>query len=83
MNTRSALNREATLSKLGNETFDLAIIGGGITGAGIALDAASRGMKVALVEQKDFSTAPAVNPPNSSMADCGISKTLRSAWSGK
>lgn len=54
MNTRSALNREATLSKLGNETFDLAVIGGGITGAGIALDAASRGMKVALVEQKDF-----------------------------
>jgi glycerol-3-phosphate dehydrogenase len=34
--------------------FDLLIIGGGITGAGIALDAASRGLKVALVEQKDF-----------------------------
>lgn len=36
------------------EVFDLAIIGGGITGAGIARDAASRGMKVALIEANDF-----------------------------
>lgn len=36
--------------------FDIAVIGGGITGAGIALDAASRGMKVALVEMKDFAS---------------------------
>lgn len=37
-------------------TFDLVVIGGGITGAGIALDAASRGMKVALVEMRDFAS---------------------------
>ncbi|UCE92838.1 MAG: FAD-dependent oxidoreductase, partial [Flavobacteriaceae bacterium] len=42
--------------KLKNESFDLLVIGGGITGAGIALDAASRGLKVALVEQNDFSS---------------------------
>ncbi len=36
------------------EVYDLVIIGGGITGAGVARDAASRGMKVALVEAKDF-----------------------------
>jgi glycerol-3-phosphate dehydrogenase len=36
------------------EPFDLAIIGGGITGAGIARDAAMRGMKVALIDQGDF-----------------------------
>ena len=35
--------------------FDLLIIGGGATGAGIAVDAASRGLKVALVERDDFS----------------------------
>lgn len=36
--------------------FDLLIVGGGATGAGVALDAASRGLKVALVERDDFSS---------------------------
>ncbi len=35
-------------------SFDLIVIGGGITGAGIALDATSRGLKVALIEMQDF-----------------------------
>ena len=38
------------------EELDVLIIGGGITGAGIALDAASRGMKVALIEKNDFAS---------------------------
>ena len=50
----SVSNRDAFLKKLKNEKFDLLIIGGGITGAGIALDAASRGLKTALVEKNDF-----------------------------
>ncbi len=50
----SIFQRPAIVSKLQSETFDLLIIGGGITGAGIALDAASRGLKVALVEKNDF-----------------------------
>lgn len=52
--TFSFKDRDQNLRRLENETFDLAIIGGGITGAGVARDAASRGMKVALVEAKDF-----------------------------
>lgn len=36
------------------EEFDLLIVGGGATGAGVAVDAASRGLKVALVERDDF-----------------------------
>jgi glycerol-3-phosphate dehydrogenase len=54
MNQHSALNRTKTISLLKDQIYDLIIIGGGITGAGIALDAASRGMKVALIEKKDF-----------------------------
>jgi glycerol-3-phosphate dehydrogenase len=50
----SALHRNEIITKLSSETYDVLVIGGGITGAGIALDAASRGMKVALIEQKDF-----------------------------
>ncbi len=46
--------RAATLHRLATEEFDLCIIGGGASGAGCALDAALRGLKVALVERDDF-----------------------------
>ena len=49
------MNREANLARLKTEDFDLLIIGGGATGTGIAVDAASRGLSVALVEKQDFS----------------------------
>ena len=48
--------REAALDALEHERFDLLIIGGGINGAGIARDAALRGLRVALVEQSDFAS---------------------------
>lgn len=49
------MTRAALIAKLqSGETFDLLVIGGGATGCGIALDAASRGLKVALVEKGDF-----------------------------
>jgi glycerol-3-phosphate dehydrogenase len=38
-----------------DDVFDILIVGGGATGAGVAVDAASRGLKVALVERDDFS----------------------------
>lgn len=50
----SAHQRKKNLERLSHEQFDIAIVGGGITGAGVARDAASRGMKVALVESRDF-----------------------------
>jgi glycerol-3-phosphate dehydrogenase len=46
--------REDALEALQGERFDLVVIGGGITGAGVALDAASRGYSVALVERDDY-----------------------------
>lgn len=46
--------RSETLSALDQETFDVVIVGGGITGVGCALDAASRGLSVALIEQRDL-----------------------------
>jgi glycerol-3-phosphate dehydrogenase len=48
------MNRDKNIDQLRTQSFDLLIIGGGITGAGIALDAASRGLNVALVEKNDF-----------------------------
>ena len=46
--------RSDALATLERESFDIAVVGGGITGAGVALDAASRGYSVALVEKGDF-----------------------------
>jgi glycerol-3-phosphate dehydrogenase len=46
--------RDASIARMESETFDLVIIGGGVTGAGTALDAASRGLSVALLEQRDW-----------------------------
>jgi glycerol-3-phosphate dehydrogenase len=52
----SARNRAADIAKLQTGKTDLIVIGGGITGAGIALDAASRGLKVVLLEKGDFAS---------------------------
>jgi len=47
-------NREETLQALKQKTYDVLIIGGGLTGASIALDATTRGMDTALLEMADF-----------------------------
>ena len=52
----SARTRAANLTRMAEDRFDVLVIGGGITGAGIALDAAARGFSVALVEQEDFAS---------------------------
>jgi glycerol-3-phosphate dehydrogenase len=56
--SRSAppFERSESLRRLGEERFDLLVVGGGITGAGVALDAASRGLRTALVERDDFAS---------------------------
>ena len=48
------ISRADALAAMQRDTFDLVVVGGGITGAGVALDAASRGYSVALVERDDF-----------------------------
>lgn len=54
MNEFSWRSRRASLGRFKREVFDVLIIGGGITGAGLALDATVRGLKTALVEKRDF-----------------------------
>ena len=54
MLTFSAQTRTANLTRMAEDPFDMLVIGGGITGTGIALDAATRGLSVALVEKDDF-----------------------------
>ncbi len=66
----SWMTRRANIKRLQTEIFDLVIIGGGINGAGVARDAASRGMKVALVEAQDF--AEGTSSRSSKLAHGGI-----------
>lgn len=56
LNPFSSRNRAHLFHDLGQKKFDLLVIGGGITGAGIALDAASRGMRTGLIEMHDFAS---------------------------
>ena len=48
--------RADMIDRLGREAFDVLVVGGGITGVGVALDAASRGLRTALVERDDFAS---------------------------
>ncbi|MBD2871108.1 glycerol-3-phosphate dehydrogenase/oxidase [Paenibacillus arenilitoris] len=50
----SSMERIAQLNEMAGREYDVLVIGGGITGAGIALDAVTRGMKTALIEMQDF-----------------------------
>ncbi len=49
-------DRAGALERLAQESFDVVVVGGGITGCGVALDAAARGLRTALVERHDFAT---------------------------
>jgi glycerol-3-phosphate dehydrogenase len=49
-------DRAAALRRLADEHFDVLVVGGGITGVGVALDAATRGLRTALVERDDFAS---------------------------
>lgn len=56
MNAFNANQRDELIQQMNTTDYDLVIIGGGITGAGIALDAAARGIKTALVEKNDYAS---------------------------
>src|SRR5205807_6384473 len=56
MQPLSSSERMHSLSLMASEQFDVLVIGGGVTGAGVALDAVARGYKVALVEKVDFAS---------------------------
>ena len=56
MTVLSQEQRTAALDSLISQRFDVLIIGGGVTGAGIALDAASRGLSTAIIEGQDWAS---------------------------
>ena len=76
--------RDADLRRLADETWDVLIVGGGIVGAGALLDAASRGLKAALVEQDDVASGTSSRYRHSSLSPSPpASRILRASQSGR
>ncbi len=63
-------DRADSLRRLADDPFDVLVVGGGITGAGVALDAASRGLRTALIERGDF--ASGTSSKSSKLAHGGL-----------
>ena len=70
MPTEPQFHRSAMLQRLEHEAFDVLVVGAGVTGAGVALDAAARGLRVALIERDDF--ASGTSSKSSKMAHGGL-----------
>jgi glycerol-3-phosphate dehydrogenase len=68
--SESGFARATALRRLADEEFDVLVVGGGATGAGVALDAATRGLRTALVEARDF--AYGTSSKSSKMVHGGI-----------
>lgn len=68
----------ASEENAGEEPFDLLIIGGGATGAGIALDAVTRGLKVAMVERDDFSSG--TSSKSTKLVHGGVRYLEKAVW---
>lgn len=68
--TPPTFDRAAALARLGRESFDVLVVGAGITGAGVALDAAGRGLSVALVDKGDL--ASGTSSKSSKLAHGGL-----------
>jgi glycerol-3-phosphate dehydrogenase len=56
MGPLTTFDRSVALERLATEEFDVLVVGGGVTGAGVALDAAARGLRTALVERDDYAS---------------------------
>ena len=71
-------DREMSFRTLADQCFDLLVIGGGITGAGVARDAAMRGLSVALIEAQDL--ASGTSSRSSKMIHGGLRYSLQVTW---
>ena len=63
-------DRSDSLRRLADDPFDVLVVGGGVTGAGVALDTASRGLRTALIERDDF--ASGTSSKSSKLAHGGL-----------
>ena len=81
-NKEHGMNREEMLarSQRTRQPWDMVVIGGGATGAGVAVDAATRGFAVLLLEREDFGKALRAAAPSWCMAACAIWSRAISRW---
>ena len=75
--------RDAALRAMADTELDVLVVGGGIVGAGVALDAVARGLSVGLVEARDFASEPPAGPASSSTGACATWSTWTSLSSAR
>jgi heterodisulfide reductase subunit A-like polyferredoxin len=75
--------RRDALARMASETLDILVIGGGVTGAGAALDAATRGLAVGLVEARDYASGTSSRSSKLIHGGCATSSSATSRWSEK
>ena len=63
--------------------FDVVVVGGGVTGCGAALDAATRGLSVALIEARDYAAGASSKSSKLIHGGCGIWRCSSSGWSAR
>ena len=69
-------DRAAHLRRLADRTFDILVIGGGATGAGVALDAVTRGFSVGLIERADFASGTSSRSTSHGPSGVQVSRLL-------
>ena len=75
------LYRDEAWRRLGSEQFDIVVVGGGVVGVGAALDAATRGLRVALVEARDIASGTSSRSSKMFHGDCDTWNSSNSVWS--
>ena len=75
--------RAEALSRLAAEEFDVLVVGGGVVGAGTALDAATRGLSVALVEARDYASGTSSRSSKLIHGGCATSSSSTSGSSAR
>ncbi|EUA07180.1 pyridine nucleotide-disulfide oxidoreductase family protein [Mycobacterium xenopi 4042] len=76
----SPQQRASAWERLGAEQFDVVVIGGGVVGSGCALDAATRGLRVAMVEARDFASGTSSRSSKMFHGGCATSSNSNSVW---
>jgi glycerol-3-phosphate dehydrogenase len=75
--------RDRAVNSLGDTEIDVLVIGGGVVGAGAALDAASRGLTVTMVEARDFAAGTSSRSSKLIHGGCATWNSWTSGWCGR
>jgi heterodisulfide reductase subunit A-like polyferredoxin len=72
--------RTASIEQMQEQELDVLVVGGGVVGTGCALDAVTRGLRVGMVEARDWASGPPAGPASCCTAACATWRCSTSRW---